>query len=297
MTRKMPQLQRHPFGFLEVINKPTPQELSDYYANTYFQDERSNYRKSYPDAELAFIRAKVAQRVAITDALRPGKGVGSMLDVGCGEGHTLKHFHGLGWQVDGMDFSVTGAEQMNPDIAHLIQPGDVFESLQERINAGKKYDLIWLVNVLEHVIDPLGLLESVSRILPEDGILIVTVPNDGSAYQFMLEEDGHISYPFWQVLPDHLSYFNKDSLRSTADATGWVVEDMIGDFPVDLYLAHPGSNYVEDKAQGAAAHAARVKLEHLIDGHGIETANAFFRALADVGLGRNLTAFLSRKPT
>jgi hypothetical protein len=32
-----PRLRRHPFGFLEVINRPTTEALSAYYADTYYQ--------------------------------------------------------------------------------------------------------------------------------------------------------------------------------------------------------------------------------------------------------------------
>jgi hypothetical protein len=33
-----PRLRRHAFGFLEVVDRPTPEALSEYYAQAYFQN-------------------------------------------------------------------------------------------------------------------------------------------------------------------------------------------------------------------------------------------------------------------
>lgn len=77
-----------------------------------------------------------------------------------------------------------------------------------------------------------------------------------------------------------------------ADVTGWDVLDMHGDFPMDLFLSHPGSNYVADRTKGPDAHKARIRLEALIGEAGLEAANRFYSALAAAALGRNVIAFL-----
>ncbi len=68
---------------------------------------------------------------------------------------------------------------------------------------------------------------------------------------------------------------------------------MVGDFPIDLFLLHPGSNYVRDPSQGAEAHKARVQAELFLGQYPHQRVNDFYSALASVGLGRNLTAFLT----
>lgn len=42
------RLKLNQLGFYEVIDRPSPLDLADYYSNQYFQNETSNYRKSYP---------------------------------------------------------------------------------------------------------------------------------------------------------------------------------------------------------------------------------------------------------
>lgn len=287
------RLRRHELGFWELANKPNPQELAAYYEKNYFQNETANYRKNYSAQETEVINLRIALRAAQVAALTGRTSPGSMLDVGCGEGFVIRHFHSLGWRAAGIDFSRAGVEQMNPDCAHLVEQGDVFQLLKTKIAAAEQHELVWLGNVLEHVLDPVSLLLSLRQLVSPGGLLVVTVPNDGSAYQETLLGSGAITERFWIAVPDHISYFTADSLRHTAAATGWQCLALQGDFPIDLFLAHPGSNYVADRSRGPAAQQARLQVEQLIGQAGLDSANRFYSALADVGLGRNLTAYLS----
>lgn len=288
------RLRQHALGFWEVVDKPTDQELSDYYANKYYQTERANYRKSYPEEELEVIRAKVSQRLHKVEEVRGGgRSLGRVLDVGCGEGFALAEFQRRGWEVEGIDHSVEGLRAMNPELLEHVEQGNVFELLETRISDGETYDVVWLNNVLEHVTEPLDLLKSLRKLIAGDGVLVVTVPNDFSELQERLLAEGEIPERFWVALPDHISYFSSESLKATANATGWRCHSVLADFPVDLYLAHRGSNYVRNRDNGPHAHRAKLMLEQLIGTKGDEQANRLYEALADVGLGRNITGFLS----
>ncbi len=288
------RLKKHRLGFWEVADKPSEQQLSDYYSNKYYQSESASYRKSYSEDELRVIRMKVSQRATKVEQLRGQRNEGGLiLDVGCGEGFALAEFRRKGWDVEGIDHSLDGIRGMNPDLLGCVEQGSVFELLDSRTKSDKRYDVVWLNNVLEHVTEPLQLLRSLRQLIALDGVLVVTVPNDFSELQerFLLEEK--IPDRFWVVLPDHLSYFTAESLKNTAEATGWDCKSLQGDFPIDLYLAHPGSNYVLDRGNGPSAHCARLLFERLIGEKGDDKANRFYEALADVGLGRNITAFLT----
>ena len=288
-----PRLRRHPLGFLEVVDRPTPEELSAYYADLYYQTERGSFRRDYAPEERHAIGLRITQRAARAQALLGRSEPGRLLDVGCGEGFVLADFASRGWDVAGMDFSIAGVEAMNPAMVPHVRQGDLFALLDEAISARSTYDLVWLGNVLEHVLDPVGLLQALRRLIAPGGILVATVPNDGSPYQEALFASGGIDRRFWIAIPDHMSYFDATSLRATATATGWDTLDILGDFPIDLFLSHPGSNYVNDPTLGAAAHAARLRIEALVGQAGPEAANRFYSALAGVGLGRNITAFLT----
>jgi SAM-dependent methyltransferase len=286
------RLKRHELGYLEVAERPTEQNLRDYYANQYYQNEHANYRKVYSDLELGVIKKRVELRASTALDLRKSHNKGRLLDVGCGEGFTLAYFRELGWDIKGVDFSKAGVEQMNPSCAYAVTQGDVFYILSQYIESSAKFDLIWLGNVLEHVLDPIGLLKSLKNLLVGDGVLVITVPNDGNRYHEELFESKAIENRFWIAIPDHISYFTKESLKNLATYTKWHCRKIQGDFPIDFYLAHPGSNYVKDRTKGGDAHKARLILENIIAQSGIDNANSFYETLASVGLGRNITAYL-----
>ena len=146
--------------------------------------------------------------------------------------------------------------------------------------------------LLEHVIDPLDLLKQLRSLVAPGGLAVITVPNDCSITQRAALAQGHIDSAFWVAPPDHLTYFDHASLTNVANETGWECVEMIGDFPVDWFLFHPGSNYVRDKSVGKAAHKARVQIENLIHGQPIEDVLRFWSATAKLGIGRDVTAFL-----
>ncbi len=286
------RLTQHPLGFWTLAEKPSPEELKDYYAHKYYQQACGSYELQYGDDERAYFRAKLAQRHAVLQRVSP-EGC-SMLDVGCGEGFALAYFRDQGWSVKGFDFSAAGVESQNPDCRDALVVGDVFALLAAEIEAGQKYDAVWLQNVLEHVIDPVGLLTSLKSLLSPDGVAVITVPNDYSSVQQEALSLGHIDREFWVALPDHLSYFDHVSLSAAAKGTGWDCIELLGDFPIDWFLFHEGSNYARDKALGKAAHRARVQIESLINRQSISDVVSYWAAAGRLGIGRDITAFFKK---
>ena len=88
-----------------------------------------------------------------------------MLDVGCGEGFGMNAFVQNGWFVHGIDFSEAGIESKNPQMRPFLSVGDITELLHKQIKSGFKYDCVLLVNVLEHVLEPVKLMNDIKRIL------------------------------------------------------------------------------------------------------------------------------------
>lgn len=287
-------LRQHPYGFWEIAQKPDMKNLEAYYANKYYQEGKGSYELDYSEEEVRYFRSKLEQRFAILERFVPSKvvsGGGTMLDVGCGEGYALAFFREKGWKIKGFDFSSAGIASKNPNCADALIAGDVFALLNCEISARRSYDVVWLQNVLEHVIDPIGLLAVLRSLVAPEGILVITVPNDFSIIQHAALNLAHIDKRFWIAPPDHLNYFDYKSLVRTSAKTGWECLEILGDFPVDWFLFHPGSNYIRNKAQGKAAHLARVQLENIIHSQPIEYVLQYWSIAAKLGVGRDITAF------
>ena len=286
------RLKKHKLGYYEVKDKPSDKELNDYYSRKYYQEETGNYRKSYPTDEISHLRERVAQREFVINKIVK-KENGKLLDVGCGEGIELQFFHEKGWDVEGIDFSLSGMENINPKMLEYSEKGNIYTLLDRKIKNQNKYDVIWLKNVLEHITDPIKLLKDLRKLINKKGCLVLTIPNDASDLQEHCFENKLIKERFWITLPDHLSYFNYDSIKNIGQYTGYKCKEILGDFPVDLFLLHSGSNYVEDKSLGPEAHNARIQMSLLLSKNNIEDNVNFYSALAKVGLGRDLAVFFT----
>ena len=119
------RLKKHKLGYYEVKDKPSDKELNDYYSRKYYQEETGNYRKSYPTDEISHLRERVAQREFVINKIVK-KENGKLLDVGCGEGIELQFFHEKGWDVEGIDFSLSGMENINPKMLEYSEKGNIY---------------------------------------------------------------------------------------------------------------------------------------------------------------------------
>jgi 2-polyprenyl-3-methyl-5-hydroxy-6-metoxy-1,4-benzoquinol methylase len=286
-------IRQNEFGFYEIKDKPTPAELRDYYAKRYYQENLTTYQPEYPAEELEHIEGKLRLRHWVLEQLREASAPGSFLDIGCGEGWALDYFQRQGWDVLGLDFSSFSLEKFHPALREKLRTGDLYEEVQKLVAAGQQFDVLWLDNVLEHVLEPADLLRQCRALVKPNGVLVVDVPNDFSALQQHLLDTGQIDRPFWVVLPDHLSYFTQPGLRNLAEATSWHTSKVIGDQPIDLNLLNPATNYVMDRTAGKGAHRSRMAQDNfLLRTAPLPAVAAYYEALAGVGLGRSIVAFL-----
>jgi 2-polyprenyl-3-methyl-5-hydroxy-6-metoxy-1,4-benzoquinol methylase len=99
----------------------------------------------------------------------------NVLDVGCGNGSIAFAVASLGCDVLGVDVnssSIERAREANrfPNARFAVVPGDEFD-------LADRYDLIICSEVLEHLYRPQRLLNTMTRLLKDDGLLFITVPN------------------------------------------------------------------------------------------------------------------------
>lgn len=284
------------YNFYEVINKPSEQELNEYYSNKYYQNNAGSYDKQYTNEEIQYFNNKIAEKYFIINKLLKieSNNIPTILDIGCGEGWTLNFFKNLNWNVTGIDFSDNGCKNHNPHLIENLITGDIYENISKLIT-NNKFDVIWLDNVLEHVINPKDLLEKCRLLIKENGVLIIEVPNDFSVLQNYLISNNIVENEFWIALPDHLSYFNKDGLNNLANDAGWHSKFLMSDSPIDFNLLNENTNYIKDRTKGKSCHFSRVKTDNLIHSISVEKAVTYYNSLAELGLGRQIISFFQLK--
>lgn len=122
---------------------------------------------------------------------------GKMLDVGCGNGDTVFYAKQIGWQAKGIELdpvAVNAAKSRGLDIVE-----GTYENLSDYSN---EYDCVVCSHVLEHVYDPVKMLQLLSETLKSNGVLILSLPNASShlrqqfgAYWRGMEAPRHIAIP------------------------------------------------------------------------------------------------------
>ena len=290
-------LKKNSNYYYEVRKKPSLQSLQKYYKDKYYQKGLGSYEVNYDAEEKNWIRQKYIFREKLAEAFLPFRlrSHKTMLDVGCGEAFGMYVFKKRGWKVKGLDFSSAGILQQNPNLIKKAILGDIEKNLRLLEINRKKFSCVILINVLEHVISPKSLLISLNKITETGGIIIATVPNDFSATQKLAQKSGFINKEFWVSIPEHLSYFNFISFKNIFRETGWKCQKILSDFPVDWFLFHNGSNYIKNKNAGKAAHRAQIKIESEIFRKPFENQCNLFQALANIGMGRNLTGIFKKE--
>ena len=146
-----------------------------------------------------------AREVAILDVisrLRSPSDWGDILDVGCGDGLLFDHLLKLG-NVEGVE---PDASLVRDDGPHRCRIHTV--PFDQGFLPRARYSLILMLDVLEHLADPVAALCHARRLLAPGGILLCTVP----AF--------HLIWTNHDALNRHVTRYTKRSFRAVALAAG-----------------------------------------------------------------------------
>lgn len=282
--------------YRQLVQKPTPEELKRYYQDIYFQQSKGTYNKRYSVDEINYIKNNLGLlSICLAKIFNTNLEGKTFVDLGCGEGWALQHFYDAGCDVIGIDYSSYGISRFNKKMLKFFKNISIDNFIYTSIKNKKRYDIINLTNIIEHVLDPERLLKDAKRILNKGGIVCVTFPNDFSPLQKLLLKKKKIDTEFWIAFPDHVSYFSKDSFQKFSKRLGYITLMFLADFPIDLFLLNDHSNYIKEKSKGKEAHFSRVDFVNLLCHLNKNETLSLLLKFGEIGIGRNLTAFLKAK--
>ena len=277
-------------GFRHVLQLPTADELRAVYSESYYRDEKPHYvARAQEDAAWQALawqdRFKLFEDLLERDPSRPF----SVLDIGCGPGWFLKTAADRGWKAQGVEPSREAsafARSLGLDVLNVMFD----ESTAKQADHA---DVVHLNNMLEHVADPIGLLElAIGRVWP-GGLVCVGVPIDYNGLQEAVRAGG--SAPWWLAPPHHLNYFDFESLSTLLARLGLQVMEALTSFPMELFLLM-GENYVGNDALGRECHARRKRFDLALESAGLShVRRRLYGALAKAGLGREAIIVARKK--
>jgi SAM-dependent methyltransferase len=183
-------------GFREL--RPKDEELAQLYSRL---DDKVYESESRGRARTALRHLKIVRRYANS---------GRLLDVGCASGAFLRCAAGAGWNVVGIEPSETLCDKAK---TLLNGHGELIcATLQEARLPPTSFDVVTLWDVLEHVPSPQEFMRACASLLKPGGYLFANVPNLDSP-------EARILGARWPLLvPEHLNYFNRKSLKICGEA-------------------------------------------------------------------------------
>lgn len=151
----------------------------------------------------------VSRRQIIASLLRrfigPQKKVDTLLDVGCGPGINAPMLQNFTKHLDLMEASpeaITIAREINPELSIIkgVLPG---------VSLEKKYDVVTMFDVLEHIEDDKASIDAIRDILKPGGMLLLSVP----AFMFLWSEHDEVVH--------HKRRYTKKQLNTLLERAGF----------------------------------------------------------------------------
>ncbi len=183
-----------------LITHPQPEieKLSKYYESDDYISHTDN-KKGLVSFLYQFVKKKALQKkIKLITSLN--NGTGNILDIGAGTGDFLKSAKQKGWKINGVEPN-EGARKL----AHEKEVN--LESSIDDVK-GKKFDVITLWHVLEHLPNLEETINKIEGLLKPGGTLIIAVPN-------YMSYDALYYKTFWAAfdVPRHLWHFSRKSME------------------------------------------------------------------------------------
>ena len=285
--------------FIHVMPLPSELELSKLYKRKYYTKVKPNYIKKYQkeidywnlifDEKLDFLETKIKAQTR------------SIFDIGSGSGYFLLRAKEKGWAVDGVEPNLIAADHSRKIGVPVIN--DFFGNMN--IHTMKKFNAINLFDVLEHIHNPIEVLENCYKLLKPKGIIVIEVPNDYNPLQKIvqntLEKEEYWLTVLtksrnyhWASKMDHLNYFNFQSLNRLLKRLGFKIIYQQSTFPLELFLLM-GDDYLKSEKIGKKIHQKRMNLEkRLLSQKNQHLKKELYEKFAEIGIGRTAVIYAQK---
>lgn len=188
------------YQLYETYPQPDIDKLSKYYESDDYISH-TDHRRNFKEHLYYFVK-----QIALRNKLKLINGfktdTKTILDFGCGTGDFLKVCYKDGWEITGIEPSVKARDIANQKLNNLV-----FDANEINNFKNKKFDVITLWHVLEHLPNLKEAIINFKQLLKPNGVLVVAVPNfrsyDANYYQSY--------WAAWDV-PRHLWHFSQFSI-------------------------------------------------------------------------------------
>ncbi len=182
-------------GFLQCTNL---EDVLSYYENL----EDPSYETGRKE--------RAIQARKILETVQKFCSTGRLLDIGAGSGILVEQAIKMGFNVDGIEPSRWLQNQ-----AKMVHQLPVHLGTFPHPHLSSRYDVITIIDVIEHVPDPIQLLTHAGKVLAPNGIVVVVTPDVNSLMARLLR------WRWWHFRIAHIGYFNQNNLNIAATKAGF----------------------------------------------------------------------------
>ncbi len=144
-------------------------------------------------------------------ALRPGHG--RLLDIGAANGLFVKLAREDGWQAEGLEPALSLVEEARQRFGVHLHPG----TLADLPRPTQPLDVVTLLDIIEHLAEPLELLRAIHPLLRPQGLLVLVTPDIDSLAARVLGRR------WWHHRIAHINFFSLPSLERLLKASGFTI--------------------------------------------------------------------------
>ncbi|MBU0591284.1 MAG: class I SAM-dependent methyltransferase [archaeon] len=284
------------FGYKRLSPVPTEKELEEFYGKHYAtliqKGNKAPHIKKLMDvkerkAELNWFNLTVFSDILSVLKEHLGRR-NDLFEIGCGAGDFLDYASKNGWHTKGIEPSEElAAIASKKGITGLNITNCTLDGYLKGYRL-EKFDAIVIMNILEHVADPLTFISDAKKLLKDDGMMVIKVPNDFNELQKICVENGTTA-DYWVSAPDHINYFNIDSLTKFLLYSGFKIKYKMTDFPMEFFLLM-GEDFIKNPKLGSLCHKKRVNFELQLPA---DYRRRMYAKFAEVGIGRSIVCFLT----
>jgi 2-polyprenyl-3-methyl-5-hydroxy-6-metoxy-1,4-benzoquinol methylase len=183
-------------SYAMTLPQPLPSEIGKYYQTSDYVSHSETTQGIVN--KLYHIVRKKNTKDKLKSVNRFSTHRADLLDVGCGTGYFLSVCKKDGWHIEGVEVNEGARTTAETRTGQPVYPStDALEA------SGRKFDVITLWHVFEHLHDINASFAQLKRLLKPEGLLILALPNHACA-------DAACYGEYWAAydVPRHLSHFS-----------------------------------------------------------------------------------------